>query len=98
MVVHQVACSACVGSANEDACCKGLKTLGVMSGGSHSLPICLAIFGCHSPVLCDEPVEHVEKDSVWLFHVDWLVCFTHYFWKIRKENIGGAEFIVTMSA
>jgi hypothetical protein len=48
---------------------------GGMPGGIHSL----LIFGCCFPVLCDEPVEHVEKDSVWLFHADWLTCFTNCF-------------------
>ncbi len=79
-VVHWVACSTGVGSTNEEVCCKGLKTFGGMSGGGHSLPIFLAIFGCSTPVLCDEPVKHVEKDSVQLFHVDWLVCFSNRFW------------------
>jgi hypothetical protein len=79
-VVHWVACSACVGSTDEEAHCKGLKTFGGMSGGRHSLSIFLAIIGCRATVLCDEPVKHVKKDSVWLFHVDWLVCFTNRFW------------------
>ncbi len=39
-------------------------------------------------VLTDEPVEHVEKDNVWLFHADQLVCFTNPSWLICKENIG----------
>ncbi len=80
-------CRACVGSANEEAHCKGLKTSGGMPGGGHSLLICLMIFGPCSPVLCDEPVKHVKKDSVWLLHADWLVRLANCFWKICKENI-----------
>jgi hypothetical protein len=72
--------SAGVGSTNKEAHCKGLKILKGMPGGGHSLPIFLAILGCGTPVLCDEPVEHVEKDSVWLFHADRLVCFMNRFW------------------
>ncbi len=79
-VVHRVACSAGTGSTNEEARYKGLKIFRVMPGGGHSLPICHAIFGRGTPVLHDEPVKHVEKDSVWLFHADWLVCFTNRFW------------------
>jgi hypothetical protein len=79
-VVHQVACSAGVGSADEEVCCKGLKTFGGVPGGGHSLPIFLAIFSRGMPIFHDEPVKHVEKDSVWLLHVDWLVCFTNCFW------------------
>jgi hypothetical protein len=41
MVIHRVACSAGVGSANEEAHCEGLKTFEGMPGGSHSLPIFL---------------------------------------------------------
>jgi hypothetical protein len=78
--VHWVACSACVGSANEEVRCKGLETFGGMPGGGHSLLIFLALFGHPSPVLHDEPIEHVEKGNVWLFHADWLVCFTNCFW------------------
>ncbi len=67
MVIHWVACCACVGSANEEAHCKGLKNVGGMPGGGHSLPICLlAIFGHCLPILHDEPAKHVKKDSVWL--------------------------------
>ncbi len=58
-VIHRVACSAGVGSADEEVHYKRLKTIGGMPGGGHSLPIFLAIFGCGTPVLCDEPVEHV---------------------------------------
>ncbi len=58
-VIHWVACSTSVGSANEEACCKGLKTFGGMPGGGHSLPIFLAIFSCGTPILHDEPVKHV---------------------------------------
>jgi hypothetical protein len=90
-VVHRVVCSTCIRSAYEEAHCKGLETFGGMPGGSYSLPICLAMFGCCSPVLCVEPVKHVEKDSVWLFHADWLECFTNCFWKICKENIGEGQ-------
>ncbi len=79
-VVHWLACSAGVGSANEEACCKGLKTFGGMPGGGHSLTMFLAIVGCGMPVLRDELVRHVEKDSVRLFHADRLVCFTNCFW------------------
>jgi hypothetical protein len=71
--------SAGVDSTNKEANCKGLETFGGMPGGSHSLPICLAIFGRGSPVICDEPVKHVDKDSVWLFHADQLVCFKNCF-------------------
>ncbi len=88
MVVHRVACSAGVVSSDEEAHCEGLETFGGMPGGGHSLPIFLAIYGCGTPVLCDEPVEHVQKDSVWLLHVDRLVCFTNCFGWIRKEDIG----------
>jgi hypothetical protein len=86
-VVHQVACSACVGSANEEPYCKGLKTIRGMPGGGYFLSICLAIFGHCLPVPCDEPVTHAEKDSVWLLCADWLVRLTNCFWKICKENI-----------
>jgi hypothetical protein len=57
---------------------RGFEIFRGMPGGGHSL----AIFGHCMPVLCDEPVEYVEKDSVWLFHVDWLLCFTNHFWLI----------------
>jgi hypothetical protein len=73
MVVHWVACSAGIGSADEGAPCEGLETFGGMPGGGHSLPIFLAIFGHGTLVLCDETVKHVEKDNVWLLLVDWLV-------------------------
>jgi hypothetical protein len=79
-VVNWVTCSAGAGSADEEVCCKGLKTFGGMPGGGHSLPIFLAIFSCGMPILHDETVEHVEKDSVWLFHADWLGCLTNRFW------------------
>ncbi len=79
-VVHQVACSAGVGSADEEVCgCEGLETFGRKPGGGRSLPIRLAIFDCGMPVLCDGLVKHVEKDSVWLLHADWIVCFTNCF-------------------
>jgi hypothetical protein len=78
-VVYWVACSAGLGSPNEEAQCEGFKTFGGMPGGGHSLLISLAIFGCGTPVLCDEPFEHVEKDSVQLFDADWLVCFSKCF-------------------
>ncbi len=58
-VVHWEVCSTGVGSADEEARCKGLKTFGGMPGGGHSLPIFLVIFGCGTPILCDEPVKHV---------------------------------------
>ena len=58
-VIHWVACSAGIGSADEEVHCKGLKNFGGMPGGGHSLPIFLAIFGCGTPVLRDEPIEHV---------------------------------------
>jgi hypothetical protein len=79
-VVHWVACSAGIGSTNEEARCEGLKTFGGMPGAGHSLPIFLAIFGCGMPVIRDEPVKHEEKNSDWMFHVDRLVCFTNRFW------------------
>jgi hypothetical protein len=79
-VVHWVARSTGVGSTNEEAHCKGLKTFGGMPGTGYSQPIFLAIFGCGMPVICDEPVEHVEKNRVGLFHADRLVCFTNRFW------------------
>jgi hypothetical protein len=41
-VVHWVVCNSGIGSTNEEASCKGLKTFGKMPGGGHSLPICLA--------------------------------------------------------
>jgi hypothetical protein len=50
-VIHRVACSNRLGSANEEARYKGLKTFGGMPCGSHSLPIFLAIFDCGTPVL-----------------------------------------------
>ncbi len=59
---------------------QGLETFGGMPGGSHSLPIFFAILGHGMPVLHDEPVKHVEKDSVWLFHADWCIYFTNCFW------------------
>ncbi len=79
-VVHQVAYSAGIRSANEEMHGKGLKTFRGMPGGSHSLTIFHVIFGYGTPVLCDELVKHVEKDSVWLFHVDRPACFTNHFW------------------
>ncbi len=51
-VVHWVVCGAGVGEADKEVHCKGLKTFG-------GIPIFLAIFGCGTPVLRDDSVEHV---------------------------------------
>ncbi len=69
-----------VGSANEEAHCEGLEIFRGMPGSDHSLPIFLAIFGCGTSILWNEPVKHVEKDSAWLFHADPLVCLTNRIW------------------
>ncbi len=97
VVIHWIAYSACVGSANKEAHCKGLETSRGMPGGSHSLPICLAIFSRCSDVLCDEPVEHVEKDRVWLFHADWLVCLQIAFERFERKTWERFKLMVTMS-
>ena len=86
--LHWVACCALVGCADEEARREGLKTVRGMPVGGHSLPILFAIFGRCLAVLLDEPVEHVQKDCVWLFHTDWLIRFTNCFWEICEENIG----------
>ena len=45
VIVHRVACRACVGCADEKARCDGLKSFGGMPVGGHLLPILFTIFG-----------------------------------------------------
>jgi hypothetical protein len=45
--------------ANEEVSHKGLKAVGGMPVGGHSLPILFAILGCCFTILRDEPVEHL---------------------------------------
>ncbi len=58
-VVDWLACSAGIGSTNEEAHCMRRETFGGMPGGGHSLPILLMIFGCGTSILFDEPIKHV---------------------------------------
>jgi len=58
-IVHQVACRACVGCADEEARCKGFESVSRMPVGGHSLAIFFTIFGRCFAVLRDEPIEHV---------------------------------------
>jgi hypothetical protein len=59
MVLHRIACHACVQRANEEACHEGLETFGGMPVSGHLLSIILVDFGCHLAILCNEPVKHV---------------------------------------
>ncbi len=58
-IVHGVACRACVGCADDEACCEGLEAVGGMPVGGHPLTILFVIFGCCFAILRDETVEHV---------------------------------------
>jgi hypothetical protein len=98
MVINCVTCTAGVGCANEEAHWEGLKTFGGMPGGGHSLPICLAIFGRGKPILRDEPVKHVEKNSLGCFIWIGLYVSRIAFGRFARKTLERATFIVTMSA
>jgi hypothetical protein len=58
-IVHWVAGRTRVGSTDEEASCEGLKAVGGMPVGGHSLSILFAIFCYCFAVLHDEPIKYV---------------------------------------
>ena len=95
--LYRVSCRACVGCADEEACCKGLEAFGGMPLGGYLLPICFAIFN-HGflvktwfPLFVNEPTKHVKENRVWVLHPNWVIHFANYLEKICKKNIGDGQ-------
>jgi hypothetical protein len=56
--------------------------------GSHALPVCLAILGCHLTILVDEPEEEVDKDDIRLAKAPLLEGNAHLGQHGLKEDVG----------
>ncbi len=58
-----------------------------MPVGGHPLSVLFAVLSRRLPILANKPVNHVEEDSVWLFHVDGLVGFANRFGELGEEDV-----------
>ncbi len=87
VLLHRIAGCACIQCADEEACCKQLEAVRGMPVGGHLLLVLFVVLGCRLPILANKPVEHVEEDSVWLFHVDGLVGFANQFEELGEEDV-----------
>jgi hypothetical protein len=62
---HWIPCCACVQRAKEELREELLKTIGGLPIGGYSLSILLSFFGHCDAIFFDEPIKHMEEDSVW---------------------------------
>jgi hypothetical protein len=72
-----IPCGVGVCRAREEAEGEGVKTVAGMPVGGHPLVICIAIFCRRRTIVLCEPLEHVDKDDVWLAEAPLLEGGTH---------------------
>jgi hypothetical protein len=51
------------------------------------LSIHLSFFGRHDAIFFDEPIKHMEEDSVWQSHANGIVAIANRLGEIRKEHV-----------
>jgi hypothetical protein len=73
----RIPCGVGVRCAREEAEGEGVKTVAGMPVGGHPLAICVPIFRRRRTVVLREPLEHVNKDNVWLAEAPLLEGGTH---------------------
>jgi hypothetical protein len=86
-LLHRIAGCAFIRRANEEVRREQLKAIRGMPVGGHPLSVLFVVLGHCLPILSNKPVEHVEEDSVWLFHADGFVGLANLFGELGEEDV-----------